>query len=59
MVGERCLRVVVGDVKVEVVGGDVFIVVDGVASRVGKVRVRLEIVLRLPAPKTMDIGGWV
>jgi hypothetical protein len=49
----------VGNVKVEVVGGGVFLLVDGVASGVGKVRVRLGIFLRLPASKIKDIGGWV
>ena len=56
MVGERCLGAAVGDVKVEVVGGGVFLVMDGVASGVGKVRVRLEIVLRLAAARSEDYG---
>jgi hypothetical protein len=38
------------------VGNGVFLFVDGVPSGVGKLRVRLGIVLRLPAQEAMDIA---
>ena len=38
-------------------GDGVFLLMDGVASDVGKASVRLGIILRLPALKIVDIGG--